>query len=138
MCLLPTPTAGVVCSTFGSGERYLLGERWQGCLLHSRKRPVSGPDRGHFHSFKFPNCLILIVEIAYHVCSVGTERYRDFIDEIALCFVTFTGLDVSDSSAPPDLVIELRPRNFINNHIGTMDWRIIVERPVPVHHKLFC
>ena len=62
------------------------------------------PVRGHSYSSKFPYCLMLIVEIAYHISSVGTERCWYFIDEIPICRVTFTGLDVPDDSTPPDLV----------------------------------
>ena len=96
------------------------------------------PVKGHSYSSKFPYGLMLIVEIAHDVCCFGREVCRYFIDEIPICRVTFTGLDVPDDSTPPDLVIILRPGNLVNNHIGTVDWRIIVERPVTIHHKLFC
>ena len=66
--------------------------------------PVTVPVRGHSYSSKFPYCLILIVEIAHDVCCFGREVCRCFIDEIPICRVTFTGLDVPDDSTPPDLV----------------------------------
>ena len=57
------------------------------------------------------------------------ERSGYLIDEIAICPVTFTGLNRAEGPALSDRVIILCPTHVVNDHIGIMDGCIIVIFP---------